>query len=187
MESFSSVLESKTFLVVSNGPTISSRCIFCCLFSICNHYFTVPFLRRVATAYKEEPSLLPYHIAIKKIPCAHLETGDTVAALEPNGIKLEAFIFDSFPLASASAILEVSREDEFAPVKNECGSASDSPDTAKEALMDMHRRWAISAGGLFSHEALSSPFEISPLVSYEGEGLSDLCSQRLFGVGDSLL
>jgi UDP-N-acetylglucosamine/UDP-N-acetylgalactosamine diphosphorylase len=39
----------------------------------------------------------------------------------PNGVKLEMFIFDSFLYAENVAVLEVSRKEEFAPLKNEKG------------------------------------------------------------------
>lgn len=57
--------------------------------NICNHYFTVEFLRRVVTAYREAPSLMPYHVASKKVPSAHPVTGATVEPTTPNGLKLE--------------------------------------------------------------------------------------------------
>lgn len=56
------------------------------------------------------------------------------------GVKLELFIFDTFPLADSTALLEVKREEEFAPVKNAPGSATDSPDTARAAIMALHTR-----------------------------------------------
>ncbi len=60
------------------------------------------------------------------------------------GIKLELFIFDSFPLAERCALLEVRREDEFAPVKNAPGAAADSPDTARAATLALHTRCALA-------------------------------------------
>lgn len=47
------------------------------------------------------------------------------------GVKFELFIFDAFPLADSIGILEVNRDEEFAPVKNAPGSKEDSPDTAR--------------------------------------------------------
>lgn len=43
-----------------------------------------------------------------------------------DGIKLERFIFDTFPLASPGkvALLEVERTSEFAPVKNAPGGGT---------------------------------------------------------------
>jgi UDP-N-acetylglucosamine/UDP-N-acetylgalactosamine diphosphorylase len=55
-------------------------------------------------------------------------------------VKLELFIFDTFPLASTHALMEVAREEEFAPVKNAPGSSTDSPDTARAAILAMHKR-----------------------------------------------
>ena len=56
------------------------------------------------------------------------------------GIKLELFIFDTFPLAKRVALLEVHRHEEFAPVKNAPGSTSDSPDTARQAILKLHTK-----------------------------------------------
>ena len=57
------------------------------------------------------------------------------------GIKLELFIFDTFPLAERVALLEVHRHEEFAPVKNAPGSESDSPDAARQAMLKLHTRY----------------------------------------------
>jgi len=56
------------------------------------------------------------------------------------GIKLEQFIFDTFTWAERPALLEVRREEEFAPVKNAPGSATDSPDTARLAVLQLQTR-----------------------------------------------
>ena len=72
--------------------------------NICNHMFSLPFLRAVASA---PPGALPFHVARKKVPCADKATGATVTPIAPNGIKLEAFIFDAFPMADSQAVLEV--------------------------------------------------------------------------------
>ena len=57
------------------------------------------------------------------------------------GVKLELFIFDTFPLAQQVSLMEVPRDSEFAPVKNGPGSASDSPDTARQAILSLHQKW----------------------------------------------
>ena len=55
-------------------------------------------------------------------------------------MKLELFIFDTFPLASSTALFEVRREEEFAPVKNAPGQGlPDSPDTARDAILALHK------------------------------------------------
>lgn len=92
--------------------------------------------------------------------------GSKVAPISPNGIKLEKFIFDIFqfaksvslflylflsyhhvPLIRTFAVLEVLREDEFSPLKNGPGSDKDTPATCKAALLDLHYRQILAAGG----------------------------------------
>merc|ERR1719277_1293848 len=108
-----------------------------------------------------------FHVAHKKIPFAG-DDGKTVKPDANNGIKLEAFVFDVFPMSSRMAILETKREEEFAPVKNAPGSATDSPDTARGMVSALARRWVLAAGGKVEGEE-SAVLEISPLVSLAGE------------------
>lgn len=97
--------------------------------NIVNHYFTVNFLEAVC----EKPDALTYHIAKKKIPYFDPITHTKMTPTEINGIKLELFIFDVFSvLETPLAILQVSRQREFAPLKNATGPAS--PETCREAL-----------------------------------------------------
>lgn len=42
---------------------------------------------------------------------------------------------------------KVSREEEFAPVKNAPGTPVDSPDTARTILLQLHMSWVAEAGG----------------------------------------
>lgn len=137
--------------------------------NICIHYFSMEFL-----ATKCSPAALPkvYHIARKAIPYADEETGQSIIPKGRNtGIKLESFIFDVFPASTAPSLMEVIREEEFAPVKNAPGSAEDSPDTARALLLQLHRSWLCAAGAVIKGDG---PCEVSPLVSYSGENLESL-------------
>jgi UDP-N-acetylglucosamine pyrophosphorylase len=58
---------------------------------------------------------------------------------EPNGHKLERFLFDALPSAARVSLLEVARDEEYAPVKNAEGD--DSPATARRALDRVVRSW----------------------------------------------
>ncbi len=78
---------------------------------------------------------LPYHVARKKI---------TSHKGEIDGIKFETFVFDAFAEAKRYAILEVRREDNFAPVKNREGV--DSPATAQEMMIAQAAEWLEAAG-----------------------------------------
>lgn len=58
--------------------------------NICNHFFTTEFLYMVLN------KRLPHHVVRKKI--AHIDVdGTLVKPSQPNGIKLEKFIFDVLP------------------------------------------------------------------------------------------
>lgn len=97
--------------------------------NICEHFFKVDFLKSICGDRK-----LRYHLAIKKIPHVSLETGELIKPTEPNGIKLEKFIFDVFELTENLIVWEVKREDEFSPLKNADGTEKDNPTTARKAL-----------------------------------------------------
>ncbi len=109
--------------------------------SIAIHALDVAFARRVAA---EAERYLPYHASAKKIPFID-DDGRAVKPAEPNGHKLERFLFDALPAAQRVALVEVAREDEYAPVKNAEGG--DSPQTARAALDALARRW-LAAGSI---------------------------------------
>ncbi|XP_020782247.2 UDP-N-acetylhexosamine pyrophosphorylase-like protein 1 isoform X2 [Boleophthalmus pectinirostris] len=153
--------------------------------NICNHFFTRQFLEDVTMKSKIH---LKQHVAIKKVPFVD-QCGNEVKPTKPNGIKMEKFVFDIFPFSRSFVVFEVVREDEFSPLKNADGAATDNPSTARNALMHLHSRWVTAAGATLLNEhgnaVLSASesttmtnaptkFEISPLVSYFGEGLDKL-------------
>ncbi|MCP4611637.1 MAG: UDPGP type 1 family protein [Planctomycetes bacterium] len=85
---------------------------------------------------------LPLHKALKKIP--HIdERGEPLEHSEPNGVKLESFVFDAVPLASKSIILETLRPEEFAPTKNAVGV--DSVDTTRKMMIARAASWLEAA------------------------------------------
>ncbi|KAI8893316.1 nucleotide-diphospho-sugar transferase [Globomyces pollinis-pini] len=140
-----------------------------CAANIANHFYTTEFLKKVHSFEGK----LEYHIAKKKIK--HVDAkGEKIVPTANNGIKLELFIFDVFPFTERFAVLETLRADEFSPLKNAPGSKDgDSPDTSRADIMAQHVRFVQSAGGAFTDPA-TAVFEISPLVSYGGEGLEKL-------------
>lgn len=129
--------------------------------NIVNHYYSIGFLESIP----EWAHKLPHHVARKKIPAADLETGETVKPEKPNGIKLEQFVFDVFPMLSLDkfACMEVQREDEFSPLKNAKGTGQDDEDTSKAAVMGQGEKWAKAAGATV---VADGGVEISPLISY---------------------
>ncbi|KAK2594988.1 UDP-N-acetylglucosamine pyrophosphorylase [Conoideocrella luteorostrata] len=142
--------------------------------NIVNHYYSFRFLESIPQwAHK-----LPHHIARKKIPFADTETGETVKPESPNGIKLEQFVFDVFPMLPLEkfACMEVRREDEFSPLKNARGKGQDDPDTSRSDIMAQGQRWAAAAGATV---VADGGVEVSPLISYGGEGLEKLSGKTI--------
>jgi UDP-N-acetylglucosamine/UDP-N-acetylgalactosamine diphosphorylase len=155
--------------------------------NICNHFYTIDFIQDKILASITDL----YHIAHKKIPYYDKETRKTITPTDNNGIKLETFIFDVFPLCEKMAVMDVERSEEFAPVKNKPGSPSDSPDTARAMISDLAKTRVKAAGGVLTGQRKrvarteevddddeksngDNICEISPLISYSGEGLETL-------------
>lgn len=145
---------------------------------LCNLTFASNFIvHRVLKEIK-----LDYHVAHKKIPMAD-DDGCTFTPDKNSGIKLEAFIFDTFPLSERMAVLAVPREQEFAPVKNQPGAERDSPNIAGAMLSCEAKNWLLNCSQEILTDKQSSEFEtylneidefeISPLLSYNGEGLNE--------------
>ncbi|MBI1926073.1 UTP--glucose-1-phosphate uridylyltransferase [Candidatus Poribacteria bacterium] len=78
-------------------------------------------------------------------------------------LKPEQSIFDLLPYAKTSGLVIVSREDEYAPVKQMSGN--DSLEAAKSALVNLYRRWLDQAGAIPEHE--NCQVEISPLYALD--------------------
>jgi len=135
--------------------------------NICNHFFRRDFLQRVCEKHEKQ---LPHHVAKKKIPFTDLGTGNAVKPTQTNGIKLEKFVFDVFEFSENFVVWECHRDDEFSPLKNGAGAAKDTAETSRNALYQQHRRFLEAAGANVDGPS-DQAVEISPLVSYAGEGL----------------
>lgn len=101
------------------------------------HLFQVDFVERI-TAHA-----LPFRRAEKAIPCID-ERGRPTKPDNPNGVKLETFVFDVMPLAKNPLLLEIDRAEEFSPVKNATGV-----DSLESSRRDQNRRacrWLAAAG-----------------------------------------
>lgn len=139
--------------------------------SIAVHVISVEFIRRLNTDAKLE---LPYHRADKKVPHVDLQNGEKVDPEQPNGVKLERFVFDAIPLCRASIVYETDRIEEFAPIKNESGV--DSAESSREIQTMRAARWLTARGVSVPMDAQGRPdcvLEISPLTALEQEDLAD--------------
>ena len=126
--------------------------------NIAIHMISLSFVERL----NREGFALPYHRAVKEVE----GLGPDGRGVKMTAWKFETFVFDSIPLAQKSCCVEVTREEEFAPVKNQTGI--DSPETARRAMNQLYRSWLQEAGVEVHPEA---QVEISPLFALDKEEL----------------
>lgn len=139
--------------------------------NIVNHYYSFNFL----DSMESWVSTMPHHVARKKIPYYDTQSKATIKPTQPNGIKLEQFVFDVFPLVPLGkfAAIEVKREDEFSPLKNARGTGEDDPDTSRRDIMQQGRRWIEAAGADINEESEAAQgIEVSPIISYVSNPIS---------------
>jgi UDP-N-acetylglucosamine/UDP-N-acetylgalactosamine diphosphorylase len=115
------------------------------------HYWSVDYLwRSHSSGYQ-----LPFHKSRKSVS-SYTDSGMEVV----EGIKHERFIFDLLPRASVSLGMEISRQHEFAPLKNADGA--DSVVTVHEITNSLYRSW-LRAADLPIDEL--DQVEVSPLLA----------------------
>lgn len=140
--------------------------------NICNHFFTTAFLRKIGTNFERQ---LKLHVAKKKIPFVN-DSGARITPDKPNGIKIEKFVFDVFEFAEKFVAVAVEREDEFSPLKNAESAGRECASTARQDVFRYHKKLIQQAGGIVDSDIC----EISPLVTYGGEGLKSIVQGKTF-------
>lgn len=141
--------------------------------NIAIHLFGVSFVERL-TADRHHFGL-PYHRALKKVAHIDPETGEQVEPDQPNAVKLETFVFDALPLAKQSLVLETSRVEEFAPIKNATGV--DSAASSHEIQTERHARWLAACGLDVPRDdegKVLARIEISPLTALMPQDLQNV-------------
>jgi len=131
---------------------------------------------------------LPLHAALKKVAHIDPETGERVEPAEPNAIKLESFVFDALPQARSSIVLETSRIEEFAPIKNDSGD--DSPETSNQLQSDRAGAWLESFGVRIPRTDdghVAARIELSPLTALDREDLANVKLPDQIKPGESVV
>lgn len=122
------------------------------------HLIDRTFIEKVNAQSK----MLPLHRAYKKIKTASSDDEGDI----PNGYKFELFVFDALPFAKNGFLFEVSRKDEFSPIKNALGG--NSLQTFQEDMVELHAQWLESVGIQVPRNQLGQVtinLEISPLFA----------------------
>jgi UDP-N-acetylglucosamine/UDP-N-acetylgalactosamine diphosphorylase len=128
------------------------------------HVFSLPFLDRVTLTAARA---LPYRAALKAVEHYDPTARQLVPApAEPNAMKFERFIFDALPHAQRWVVVETSRAEEFAPIKN--ASGADSPETSRAAQLALHAEWLRRAGV----DTGGHPVEVSALFALDANELA---------------
>lgn len=132
--------------------------------NIVNHYYSCDFLRSIPLWAAK----LPHHVARKKISHIDTQSGEAIKPEKPNGVKLEQFVFDCFPMLEMDkfACMEVRREEEFSPLKNASGTGEDDPEASRRDILEQGKRWVEAAGATVTSEQQDSGVEVSPKISY---------------------
>ena len=141
--------------------------------NIAVHVISLSFIERL----NRHGFALPYHRAVKDVE----GVGNDGKPWKTKGLKFESFVFDAIPLAERTSCMEVVREEEFSPVKNKEGM--DSPKTAREAMVNLHRKWLEEAG---VEVAPGAKVEISPLFAVDKEELGKKVQGKRLKVKEDL-
>ncbi len=146
--------------------------------SIAIHMISVAFVEKLTDDAGN--FALPYHRADKKVPHVDVNTGDIVQPTTNNGVKLEAFVFDAIPLAQSSIVLESSRLEEFAPIKNAEGV--DSAASSHQLQSQRAAAWLEAVGVNVPRNAkgeVEATIEISPMTAMCVDDLRELTAGAL--------
>lgn len=132
------------------------------------HALSVAFVEKL----NSDPAFaLPFHRAEKKVPYVD-DNGEKVEPEAPNAVKLERFVFDAIPFCRKSIVMETSRIDEFAPIKNATGV--DSVESSRRIQTVRVAAWLEEVGVKVPRKPDGDPdcvLEISPLTAWGPEDL----------------
>lgn len=154
--------------------------------SIAVHAISVDFVDRLTADL--DRFALPWHRAVKKTPHFDPRSGRHTEPTESNSVKFEAFVFDAIPLAERSLVMETSRLEEFAPIKNATGE--DSLDASHRAQTERAAAWLAAHGVKIPRRAdgrVDARIEISALTALEASDLENASLPSRVEPGEDLV
>ncbi|CAD8077499.1 unnamed protein product [Paramecium sonneborni] len=118
-----------------------------------------------------------FHIRQKKCTYFDYITSKLIQPLsKPNALKFELTYFEAVPYCPIKqfALFRIKREDEYAPILNPSNEIQDTIHTARQAYMSRDSKWLTQLG-----YQINSEIEISPKLTYFGEGLEEVTKKQI--------
>ncbi|CAD8163393.1 unnamed protein product [Paramecium octaurelia] len=118
-----------------------------------------------------------FHIRQKKCTYFDYITSRLIKPMsQPNALKFELTYYQAIPYCpiQSFALFRVKREDEYAPILNPSNENKDTIHTARQAYMHRDQKWMSQLGFEINQE-----FEISPKLTYFGEGLEEATKKQI--------
>lgn len=143
--------------------------------SICQYSFSMPGFEKGCHRWGRKHHKVP----MKSPYIDWRRDGELKIPKDKNAFRLETFASDVFEYLGAVSGIMVDKTEEYAPIKNAEGDESIA--TALAGMSQLHQKWILSVfsksmsfrgfENMLANEAFEGRIEVSPLVSYEGEGL----------------
>jgi UDP-N-acetylglucosamine/UDP-N-acetylgalactosamine diphosphorylase len=139
--------------------------------NILNYLISVKLLNKILLDEEKYNQLInEFHISKKKIICYDSAKNEETTL---TGLKFELFFNSIFQFADDKGLLllEVNRNEEFAPVKNSDDAPNDNPRITRKMMSDLFKKWFINSGGSFNIKKESEEFlfELPFSYTYDGE------------------
>jgi UDP-N-acetylglucosamine/UDP-N-acetylgalactosamine diphosphorylase len=145
--------------------------------NILNYILSVKFLHNILNNSEKYSKLISqFNFAKKKIDSYDVEKAQENVKID--GVKFELFFHTIFAFCeSEMLLLEVDRNDEFAPIKNADPAENDTPKTCRKIMTNLFLKWVKKAGGTIKYDSNDKEkdnlLEISFMKSYDGENLEN--------------
>ncbi|CAK82483.1 unnamed protein product (macronuclear) [Paramecium tetraurelia] len=118
-----------------------------------------------------------FHIRQKKCTYFDYITSRLIKPMsQSNALKFELTYYQAIPYCPIQSfgLFRVKREDEYAPILNPSNETKDTIHTARQAYMRRDQKWMSRLGFEVNQE-----FEISPKLTYFGEGLEEATKKQI--------
>lgn len=143
-----------------------------CASNVLDYMISVSFLKKVLMDESKFNKLInEFHPLKKKFEITENINGNVVKKTI-DGVKFEIFYNSIFEFAEEGGLLllEVERDQEYAPIKNHDNEPTMNPTITRKKLSNFYKQWYIKSGGQL-HLNEDVLMEISFLISYDGEDL----------------